>query len=35
LLHAGYGFWVEADLDALTAEQLIESFRNWRAARLR
>jgi hypothetical protein len=33
LLHAGYRFFVEADLDALTSYELVESFRNWRAER--
>jgi hypothetical protein len=31
LLQAGYQFAVDADLDALTPEALIGSFRNWRA----
>jgi hypothetical protein len=35
LLDAGYRFVVEADLDALTPEALVESFRNWRAERSR
>jgi hypothetical protein len=35
LLDAGYRFAVDADLDALTPEQLVASFRNWRAERSR
>jgi hypothetical protein len=33
LLHAGYRFAVDADLDALTLEELIESLHNWSAER--
>jgi hypothetical protein len=35
LLHAGYQFAVDADLEALTPEELTESFHNWRAERSR
>jgi hypothetical protein len=35
LLDAGYRFAVDADLDALTPEELIESLHNWRAERSR
>jgi hypothetical protein len=35
LLDAGRRFTVEADLDALTPEELVGSFRDWRAERSR
>jgi hypothetical protein len=35
LFEAGYWFAVDADLDALTPDELTESFRNWRAERSR
>jgi hypothetical protein len=35
LLHAGYRFTVDANLDALTLDELVASFHNWRAERSR
>jgi hypothetical protein len=35
LLDAGYQFSVDADLDALTPDELVASFHDWRAERSR